>query len=313
MRTRTDSKPHVLILMGGPDAEREVSLHSGEEVAAALRSTNKFIVTEQVIDRPNAGELAQFNCDVIFPALHGTWGEGGGLQRELDKLNIPYVGSQPGPAALAMDKVLTKNMLAPLDVPTPPAQILTVGDSCTIEPPVVLKPVDDGSSVDLYICRNYSDILRACDKLFAKRTRIMAESYIKGREITVGVLLGTLLPLIEIVPAVEFYDYDAKYERSDTQYRFDPQLPAGVADQCNRIAQTAFDALGCRDIARVDIMVNDAGPWFLEINTMPGFTTHSLVPMAAAHVGIPMAELCAKLVEAALARTPQSAATATST
>jgi D-alanine-D-alanine ligase len=292
--------------MGGPDAEREVSLHSGEEVAAALRSTSNFIVTEQVIDRPSASELSQFECDIIFPALHGTWGEGGGLQRELETLGIPYVGSEPGPAALAMDKIATKRVLATLGVPTPPAQPLAVGDTCTIEPPVVLKPVDDGSSVDLYICKTRSEILRASDTLLAKRNKIMAESYIKGREITIGIVLGKLLPLIEIVPAVEFYDYDAKYERSDTQYRFDPDLPPDVAQQCEWIAQTAFDAIGCRDLARVDIMVDHSGPWFLEINTMPGFTTHSLVPMAAARTGVPMPELCAKLVEAALARTEQA-------
>lgn len=307
MRTRTDSKPHVLVLMGGPDAERDVSLHSGQEIAAALRASNQFIVTEQVIDRITAADLAKFECDVIFPALHGSWGEGGGLQRELEALGVPYVGSQPGPAAHAMDKIATKNTLAALGVPTPQAQILTVGDTCTIEPPLVLKPVDDGSSVDLRICRSRADVLRGCDQLLPKRSKIMAESYIRGREITVGIVLGKTLPLIEIIPAVEFYDYDAKYDRDDTQYTFDPTLAPGVAEKCRWIAETAFSAIGCRDLARVDIMVNDAGPWFLEINTMPGFTTHSLVPMAAARMGTPMPDLCAALVSAALVRSKATA------
>lgn len=307
-RNGTDSKPRVLVLMGGPDAEREVSLHSGEEVAAALRKTNKFIVIEQVIDRPTASELAQFECDVVFPALHGTWGEGGGLQRELEALNIPYVGSQPAAAALAMDKIATKNKLTALGVPTPSSQPLNVGDTCTVEPPLVLKPINDGSSVDLRICRTKAEVDAARAHLHPRRGRIMAESYIKGREITIGIVLGKLLPLIEIVPAVEFYDYDAKYERNDTQYRFDHSLSGTIAERCNWIAQTAFDAIGCRDLARVDIMVDDAGPWFLEINTMPGFTTHSLVPMAAAKAGTPMPELCAALVEAAMARAHASAA-----
>jgi len=302
------SLPRVLVLMGGPDAEREVSLHSGEEIAAALRSTNRYHVIDQIIDRPTARELAQFNSDVIFPALHGSWGEGGGLQTELEKLNIPYVGSEPGPAAHAMDKVRTKNTLAPLGVPTPAAQVLTQGDTCTVEPPLVLKPVDDGSSVDLRICRTPADVAAARDHLHTRRNRIMAESYIKGRELTVGIVLGNLLPIIEIVPAVEFYDYDAKYERSDTQYRFDPDISPDFAKQCKWIAQTAFDAIGCRDLARVDIMLNSDGPWFLEINTMPGFTTHSLVPMAAARTGLPMPELCASLVNAALKRTSAPAA-----
>ena len=221
---------------------------------------------------------------------------------ELESLGIPYVGSPPGPAAHAMDKIATKKTLAALGVPTPASQVLTIGDTCTLEPPIVLKPVDDGSSVDLAICRSRSDVLHHTDQLLARRSRIMAESYIKGREITIGIVLGELLPLIEVIPAVEFYDYDAKYERNDTQYLFDPALPPGLADHCRWIARTAFDAIGCRDLARVDIMLDDAGPWFLEINTMPGFTTHSLVPMAAARTGTPMPELCARLVEAALAR-----------
>jgi len=288
--------------MGGPDAERDVSIHSGKEVAAALRSADRFVVSEQIIDRPTAAELAQFECDVIFPALHGAWGEGGPLQTLLDSIGVPYVGSQPGPAALAMDKLATKNVLAPLGVPTPPAQLLQPGDTCTLEPPIVLKPVDDGSSVDLRICRTHTQIAAARKLLHPKRHRLLAESYINGREITVGIVFGNTLPLIEIIPAVEFYDYDAKYERNDTQYRFDPSLPQSVARQCEHIALTAFTTVGCRDLARVDIMVNDAGPWFLEINTMPGFTTHSLVPMAAARTGMQMPDLCAKLVEAALAR-----------
>lgn len=304
MRTGTDSKPRVLVLMGGPDAEREVSLHSGEEVTTALRHTDKFIVNPQVIDRPTAAELAHFDCDVIFPALHGTWGEGGPLQRELETLGVPYVGSQPEPAAHAMDKVRTKNSLAALGVPTPGAQVLNAGDACTIEPPLVLKPLDDGSSVDLYICKTRDEVEQRRDALHARRGRIMAEAYVKGRELTVGIVLDRVLPIVEIIPAVEFYDYDAKYNRNDTQYCVDPRLPADIAKSCQWIATTAFSALRCRDLARVDIMLDGAGPWFLEINTMPGFTTHSLVPMAA-RAGLAMPDLCASLVEAALARSKQ--------
>ena len=241
----------------------------------------------------------------FFPFLHGHWGEGGPLQEELEKLAIPYVGCKPLAARRAMDKLVTKSLLANDNVPTPRSRQLLADDACDLAPPLVLKPVDDGSSVDLRICHSQAQVDQARQELHPRRGRLMAESYIKGREITVGILLGKPLPLIEIIPSkqVEYYDYQAKYHRDDTRYVLDPDLPSGVAEECTRIALTAFERLGCRDIARADLIVDSNGcPWFLEINTMPGFTTHSLVPMAARKLGFEMPELCAKLVEAALAR-----------
>ncbi len=299
----------VLVLMGGPDAEREVSLCSGREVAAALRRLGRFGVVEGTIHRATRAELEamahEVSADVIFPVLHGHWGEGGPLQELLEAIGLPYVGSQPGAAALAMDKLKTKAILAREGVQTPASQeLVSVDERCVIEPPLVIKPVDDGSSVDLRICRTAAEMEQARRQLHAKRGRLMAETYIKGREITAGIICGRSLPLIEIIPSdeVEFYDYDAKYARDDTRYVIGPELSAGVAQRCVEIGQHAYGRLGCRDIARVDIMVDDRGPWFLEINTMPGFTTHSLVPMAAREVGIDMPRLCGVLVEEALGR-----------
>ena len=304
-----NQKSTVLVLMGGPDAEREVSLHSGSEVAAALRASGKFNVVDRVIDKPDLCELlalaSSTQANVIFPVLHGHWGEGGPLQELLEKTGLPYVGCKPQAARLAMDKLITKSLLSEMGVPTPPSRQLMPDDVCDLAPPLVLKPVDDGSSVDLRICSTAAEVELARKELHTKRGRLMAERYIKGREITVGVLCGQTLPLIEILPAVEFYDYEAKYNRDDTRYVIDPVLPPGVAEQCTRIAMTAFNRLGCRDIARADIMLDGEGhPWFLEINTMPGFTTHSLVPMAARKTGLQMPDLCARLVETALARRP---------
>jgi D-alanine-D-alanine ligase len=203
-----------------------------------------------------------------------------------------------------MDKLLTKSLLSNDRIPTPRSRQLLPGDECDLQPPLVLKPVDDGSSVDLRICRSIAEIEKARRELHPKRGRLMAEQYIQGREITVGILLGNALPLIEIIPsnAVNFYDYQAKYTRDDTRYVLDPNLPRGVAEQCTTIAMTAFERLGCRDIARADLIVDERGPWFLEINTMPGFTTHSLVPLAARHIGLEMPELCSKLVKTAMNR-----------
>jgi D-alanine-D-alanine ligase len=297
----------VLVLMGGPDAERAVSIMSGSQVAAALRASGRFDVADRLIEQPALDDLRAMAtdaaADVVFPVLHGRWGEGGPLQKLLDALGLPYVGSRPRAASLAMDKLVTKALLAD-HVPTPRARQLLPADACDLPPPLVLKPVDDGSSVDLRICATADEVDRARRELHPKRGRLMAEEYIRGREITAGILIGEALPLIEIIPPPDapFYDYEAKYTRDDTRYVIDPPLPAGVAAQCAEIALSAFERLGCRDVARVDLMIDARGPWFLEINTMPGFTTHSLVPMAARARGLEMPALTARLVEAALDR-----------
>ena len=299
-------RKNVLVLMGGPDAEREVSLMSGTAVAEALRDGGRFCVIEQTIDRPGYDELRRMvestDADVVFPVLHGHWGEGGPLQELLEEIGLPYVGSRPRAARLAMDKLATKAMLAPDAVPTPPSRQLRAEDECDLAPPLMLKPIDDGSSVDMRICLNDSDIAAARAVLHPKRGRLMAERYIDGRELTVGIVCGEALPLIEIIPTVEFYDYEAKYQRDDTRYLIDPDVPDAVKRRCSEIAMLAFRRLGCRDLARVDFMLDADGPWFLEINTMPGFTSHSLVPMAARSIGLDMPALCKKLAETALAR-----------
>jgi len=240
----------------------------------------------------------------VFPVLHGPWGEGGPLQELLETVGRPYVGSRPPAAALAMDKLATKHIVSGAGVRTPCAQRLETGDDCDLASPLVLKPIDDGSSVDLDICRSEADVVSARCRLHPARGAVMAESYVTGREITVGIVGSQPLPLIEIIPsaAVEFYDYDAKYLRDDTRYEIDPKLPGDLGEQCMSAAVAAFRGVGCRDLARVDFILSDDGPWFLEINTMPGFTTHSLVPMAAATLGLDMPALCGLLTDAALDR-----------
>jgi len=299
-------KPTVLVLMGGPDAEREVSLMSGREVAGALRESGRFAVNEQIIDKPALNDLKSLatGCAAVFPVLHGRWGEGGPLQELLEQLGVPYVGCRAKAAALAMDKMAAKTLAATDNVPTPPSRALETGDICDLEPPLVLKPIDDGSSVDLHICQTQAQVDEARNQLHPKRGRLLAERYIRGREVTVGIIGGKALPLIEIIPSkqVEFYDYQAKYFRDDTRYVLEPELPPGLTERCQAIALSVFNRLGCRDIARADLMIDERGPWFLEINTMPGFTTHSLVPMAARRTGVEMPELCARLVEGAVAR-----------
>lgn len=297
------ARPSVLVLMGGPDAERPVSIMSGTGVASALRESGKFEVIDRTIDKPGAEELAAMPGDVVFPVLHGHWGEGGPLQALLETIGRPFVGCGSRSAALAMDKMRTKERIAARGVRTPQAAEIGPNDACPVRAPAVLKPVDDGSSVDIRICQTEEQLIEARKQLHPKRKRLMVEQYIAGRELTVGLLNGDVLPTIEIVPTVAFYDYDAKYDRDDTRYVVQPELPAGVAEMLARDSRIAWSELGCRDLARVDFRMDGDGTiWFLELNTMPGFTSHSLLPMAAKAKGLPMPDLCAALVETALAR-----------
>jgi D-alanine-D-alanine ligase len=315
----------ALVVMGGPDAERAVSLESGGQVAKALRADPTIEVVERVVDRPTQEELAALvdreRIDVVVPVLHGPFGEGGPLQELLEALvashGIGYVGSAPRAAAIAMDKPATKRAAIAAGVRTPrscdvspesDAAMLAAFDDARLGLPVVVKPANEGSSVGLSICSTRADVGRACSTLAAMGKRILVEEYIKGREITVGIVHGEPLPIIEIVPAVAFYDYEAKYHRDDTRYLLDPSLPAGIADEVRRATKAVWNALGCRDLARADYLVDDRGAWFLEINTMPGMTTHSLVPKAAAHTGVSMPKLCGDLVRAAAARRPAAIA-----
>ena len=190
-------------------------------------------------------------------------------------------------------------------VRTPRSRQIVRGEALDIAAPLVLKPSNDGSSVDLRICRTDAEAARARAELETRREHLMAEEYIRGREMTVGIVNGEVLPIIEIVPnakAVEFYDYEAKYTRDDTQYVLEPAMPAAAAEEMRTATKRVFEALGLRDVARADFMVDDRGAWFLEINTAPGMTTHSLIPMASRHRGVDMPELCASLVRAAMAR-----------
>lgn len=297
----------VLVLGGGPDAERPVSLESSRNVAAALRQAGRFDVVEQTIDRPTLEDVRQMPGDVIFPVLHGSFGEGGPLQDMLEADGRPYIGCRPQAARMAMDKMGTKLAAARVGIPTAPACILNMKDAaCPLPLPVVVKPVHDGSSVGLHICRDSSAWQQARaavhDDMQANPGRAyMVERFIPGMELTVGLFAGETLSIIHIAPAAGVYDFDAKYTRNDTRYHLDPALPAGMDAALKSHALRLAEAINIRHIARVDFILDGSGnPWLLEINTMPGCTSHSLVPMAARHRGIEMPELCSQLVEMAM-------------
>jgi D-alanine-D-alanine ligase len=288
--------------MGGPDAEHQISVRSGSRVAAALRESGRFHVEERTIETLAVEELSAIPADVIFPVLHGPWGEGGPLQDVLEADGRPYVGSRPRASRIAMDKMASKLFVRAAGVRTPPAREVRPGQPIDLPLPFVIKPIEDGSSVGVRHCVTPEDVEKARSDLEGQHPRLMAESLITGREMTVGILERETLPIIEIVPAVRFYDYEAKYERSDTQYLVNPELPPGAADEMNHAARIAYERIGCRDVARVDFILNEDGAWFLEINSMPGMTDHSLVPKAAESAGVSFPELCARLVLRALGR-----------
>lgn len=310
--SQTD-KLKVMVLAGGPDKERPVSLKSGRCVAHALRQAGHEVVTRDISPSGEPGlaaldEFAIEKFDVIFPALHGGWGEGGGLQKILDQRQVAYVGSGAVAAALCMDKNKSKLVFAENNLPTAPFELLNGTSNITITAPAVVKPAKEGSSISLSICQSNNEIKQACDKLSSEYDGVLIEKYIAGRELTVGVLEGlgadpnaAALPVIEIVPAVQYYDYDAKYQSQETRYHFDIDLPGFVLEQVKQIALKAHKLTGAGHLSRCDFLVdNDNRPWILEINTMPGFTDHSLVPMAAQHAGMNMAQLTDHLVRLAL-------------
>lgn len=306
-----------MVLCGGPDRERPVSLESGAQVAEALRQAGHAATCHDVgpADLSALDAWVQKPGDVVFPVLHGSWGEGGPLQALLDARGIRYVGCEVEAAALCMDKHRTKLALVEHNIPTPAFECIERGVGPTLGAPLVIKPLCEGSSIDLAICHDESQVSEAYERLAnsprnhpRNYPRLLIERFVGGKEFTVGVIgprgQERALPPVHIVPAGAFYDYEAKYHRDDTRYVLDPSqmgVASGVIDALGRVAVEAHCALGCRHLSRVDFIVDEAGRlWVLEVNTIPGFTTHSLLPMAAAHAGLSLPQLVDGLVRLAM-------------
>lgn len=311
--TSRRSKRHarnVLVLAGGPSSEREVSLLSGRAVAEALASRG-HAVQQADIGPQELSALEGEPPDVVFIALHGAFGEDGRVQTILEARGLAYVGSGPEASRLAMDKSASKRLYRSAGVLTPSWRVLERwydpfrNDTLIAElaPPCVVKPVDNGSSVDVRICRDRDAQREACEQLLAKHGRCMIEQFAAGRELTVGVVGDDVLPVVEIKPAEGFYDYQAKYVAEDTQYLVNPDLDERTVASLQAAALRAHRALGCRDLSRTDFILDEAGQaWALETNTIPGFTSHSLLPKAAAAAGMSFADLCERLIELAIDR-----------
>ena len=281
----------VAVLMGGPSAEREVSLASGREVVKALQSAGAHVAPVDVRDR---NFRLPADTDVAFVALHGTFGEDGEVQRLLEERGVAYTGSGPAVSALAFDKVAAKQALRMAGIPTPgPAS----------EPPMVVKPARQGSSVGISIVRKESELAAALAEARRHDECVIVEQFINGREFTVGILGGRALPVVEICTQRPFFDYRAKYTPGEAEEICPAQIDVLTASQIQHLAQRAHDCLGCRDFSRVDVMGNGNYEFVvLEVNTIPGLTTNSLLPKAARAAGMSMEALCLRMVEMALER-----------
>jgi len=298
-------KLQVTVMLGGPSAEREVSLATGRAVAAALRSAGH---TVHELDPRTPQWNLPAGTEAVFLALHGTYGEDGTVQRQLDALGVPYTGCDAEASRIAFDKILTKERCRAAGVPTPRSVALRSPAAplpAELALPLVTKPACQGSSVGLKFVNTPAEWPAALAEALQFSDQVLVEERILGRETTVGILAGKALPLVEVRPRSGAYDYQSKYTAGATEYLCPAEFDAAVTARVQTAALAAFRAVGGRDYARVDVMVTAAGqPVVLEVNTLPGMTGTSLLPKAAAAAGISYVDLCERMLELALARLP---------
>ncbi len=297
------AKLKIVVMLGGPSAEREVSLRSGAAVAKALRSRGHEVF--EIDPKDGRFDLPK-KTDVVFLALHGTFGEDGTVQKMLDKLGVAYTGCDAKASRIAFDKALTKELCAGAGVPT--ARHVVVDSQAAALPkelalPLVVKPVRQGSSVGLQFVERAADWPPALAAALQFDSEVLVEEKIIGRETTVGILGGQALPVVEVRPKVGSYDFRNKYTVGCTEYFCPADFDAATTRKIQAAALGAFHAVGGRDYARVDVMVRANGdPVVLEVNTLPGMTETSLLPKAAAAAGLNYEELCQRMVGLALTR-----------
>ncbi len=294
----------VAVLLGGKSAEREVSLKSGTMVLNALRSRGVDAHGFDPRER-DVTALVKERFDRAFIALHGRFGEDGTVQGVLEWLGIPYTGSGVLASALAMDKLRTKRIWQAEALPTAPYAVLTRESDLKavarrLGTPLFVKPASEGSSVGMTKVKRAADLEEAFALAVNYDPVVIAEKFVDGPELTVGILGEQVLPIIRIETPREFYDYEAKYLAADTRYLIPCGLPKARETQLQALCLRAFRALGCSGWGRVDLMLNRRGrPYLLEANTSPGMTDHSLVPMAARAIGLSYEDLCIKVLEGA--------------
>ena len=299
----------VAVLMGGWSPEREVSLDSGQQVLAALQAAG---VDAHAVD-PTPAQVAglrQQGYARAFNLLHGTGGEDGTVQAALELQGLPYTGSRVLASALAMDKLRTKLLWRGAGLPTPEFALVTSAQQAEVAAdrlglPLFVKPVAQGSSVGMSKVSRPEQIQPAFELASSHGSEVLLEAFVDGREYTCAILDGRALPLIQIVAAGEYYDYHAKYVSDQTRYHCPCELPAALQQQIAEQCLQAYAALGCSGWGRIDLMLdgNDA-PWLIEANSVPGMTSHSLVPMAARAAGMEFGQLCLRILDSTMAGAP---------
>ena len=295
----------VAVLMGGKTAEREVSLKSGQAVTQALLRQGIDATACDVHSIEQVVELAKY-YDRAFIALHGRWGEDGTLQAILDDLGLPYTGSGMTSSAIAMDKLRTKWLWQGAGLPTP--RFLQVSknrpfkaEQFQIPFPVIVKPAHEGSSIGMRKVSGLTDLAEAIKYAQQFDTDVLVEQWITGSEYTLGVLMGDALPIIELKTSHEFYDFEAKYTSNDTQYICPCDLSDALRQEISALTLKAFDVLGAKTWGRVDLMLDQQNrPWLIELNTVPGMTDQSLVPMAATASGLSFESLVVTILKSTL-------------
>ena len=294
----------VLVLMGGWSNEREISLVSGSFVYDSLIKSGVNTIKLD-LTKKNLNEIEKISPDRVFIILHGKGGEDGEIQKYLDSLNIPYTGSNSESSKLCMNKRSTKEILLSNDILTPNYEKISKMEISSIKKrfqyPFIVKPSAEGSSIGVYIVENDGDLERAISANEKISSDFIAEDYIEGLEYTVGILADSALPVIKLLPPGKFYDFNAKYESDKMQYICPSQLDDSMEDELKKISLNCFKACGCKGWGRIDIIIDDKGnPWVIELNTVPGMTSHSLVPLAAKQRDINFENLVLKILDSSL-------------
>lgn len=293
----------VTVLRGGPSNEREVSLKSGAAVAEGLRKAGHEVFESDV--SPTDVAALDRLCDVVFPVLHGEFGEDGQLQSLLEGRGLKFVGSDSKASRIAIDKLATKRKWIEAGIPTPKFHVAkhndaTLGD---VGAPCVVKALRSGSSVGVHVCMKADEAERYVGEIVGNDGDALVEQFIKGTEITVGILEERPLPPIRIVYEQGFFDFQNKYGTNGAKHSFDTGVDPDVIARIQTTVLEAHRVIGCRDLSRTDVMIEPDGTFYLlEINTMPGFTSRSLLPEAAEKAGVPFEELVDRLVKRAAAR-----------
>ena len=292
----------ILVLMGGWSNEREISLISGESVFNSL-ITSGLDVIKLDLNKDNISKVKELNPDRIFIVLHGKGGEDGEIQLHLENLGIPYTGSGSESSKVCMNKRTTKNILLENNIQTP--NYIKISKSTNIEDiensfqyPFVIKPTSEGSSIGVYVVEDRVSCKEAINENIKISNDVIVEEYISGKEYTVGIVDNNALPVIKLIPPGKFYDFEAKYNSKETKYICPSGLDQNTEEEIKKLSLNCFSLLNCRGWGRVDLIIDEKNkPWVIELNTVPGMTEHSLVPMAANYRNINFNELVLKILD----------------